>query len=124
MPRARNLDDLEMGFISPTGEWLSVPFCEHEKKALEILEKNNYETDLFDYATDIVVDKFGYILIDGCHDVDIQVPKIISDAQKIALEQWLSRNKKFIKWLSIESIENLRRCLDWLDEGIKLEEIQ
>ena len=51
------IEELEMGFISPTGEWLPVPFCEHEKKAFEILEKHNYETCLD--ATDThTFDKF------------------------------------------------------------------
>ena len=120
MARGRDLSKLEMGFISPTGEWLFVPFCEHETKALEILQSYKYDLhNVFGNATDHLIEKFGYILIDGCHDVDIQVPTIVTDAQKITLEQWLSRNIKFIKWFSIESINNLRNCLDWLDEGVE-----
>ena len=118
MARARNLDDLEMGFISPTGEWIPVPFCEHAQKAYEILKRYGHEHDFY-YATDHLIDDFGYILIDGCHDVDIQIPKIVTEDQKITLARWLNKNRKFIKWLSIDSINNLRRCLDWLDEGLK-----
>ena len=120
MARGRDLSKLEMGFISPTGEWLPVPFCEHETKAIELLESYNYDLHgVLGDATDHLIEKFGYILIDGCHDVDIQIPNIVTDAQKITLEYWLSRNRNFIKWFSVDSINNLRRCLDWLDEGIK-----
>lgn len=122
MARARNLDNLEMGFISPTGEWLAVPFCGHEKKAFEILEKYSYETG--SDATDVLIEKFGYILIDGCHDVDIQMPKIVTDAQKITLEHWLYRNRKFIKWLSNDSMDNLLKYIDWLREAVNKEDFE
>ena len=114
-------EELEMGFISPTGEWLPAPFCEHEAKAFEIIKKHNYETDNLWDATDVLVEKFGYILIDGIRTVDIQIPNLVTEEQKICLSHWLVRNKKFIKCMSIESINNLRRCIDWLDEGLKEE---
>lgn len=115
-------EKLEMGFISPTGEWIPAPFCEHESKALEILKKLNYKIDLLGYATDTVIEKFGYILIDGIRTVDVQIPNLVTEEQKICLSNWLVRNKRFIKYMSMESINNLRRCIDWLDEGIRIEE--
>lgn len=123
MARARNLDNLEMGFISPTGEWIPVPFCEHSAKAYEILKSFGHEHDFY-YATDHLIDDFGYILIDGCHDVDIQMPKIVTGAQKITLEQWLYRNRKFIKWLSNDSVDNLLKYVDWLREAVDMESFE
>lgn len=123
MGRARAFSNLEMGFISPSGEFLSCPFCKHEEMAddlIKALDKEFYDEMSFcAYATDKLVENFGFILIDGCQEVNIQIPNIITEPQKITLELWLSRNKRFIKWFSSESINNLRRCIDWLDKGVK-----
>lgn len=123
MGRSRDFSDLEMGFISPSGEFLPCPFCGHEQMADELIKKLDKEfwdnMSFCAYATDKLVKNFGFILIDGCLNVDIQIPNIVTEPQKIALEFWLSRNKRFIKWFSLESINNLRRCIDWLDQGLK-----
>lgn len=123
MGRNRDFSNLEMGFISPSGEFLPCPFCGHEQMADELIKKLDKEfwdeMSCCAYATDKLVENFGFILIDGCRDVDIQIPNIVTEPQKIALESWLSRNTRFIKWFSLESINNLRRCLDWLDKGVK-----
>ena len=121
MARSRNLDDVEMGFISPDGQFIAVPFGEHAVTASDILDTLGYESGFIEYPTDVIIDKFGYILIDGCHDIDIQTPNIVTQYQKITLGHWLVKNKRFIKWLSRDSIENLRKCLEWLDEGITKE---
>lgn len=115
----RLTEELEMGFISPTGEWIPASFCEHSETATKILKLHNYEPEICEDATDTLVEKFGYILIDGISTVDIQTPNLVTEEQKICLNHWLPRNKKFIKYMSIESINNLRRCIDWLDEGLK-----
>lgn len=110
------LDGLEMGFISPTGEWLPVPFCEHEGKAAEILETYKYEYDGCECATDVLIEKYGYILIDGCREVDIQIPRIITNPQKVTFEKWLFKNEKFIEKMSMDSLNNLSRLVDWVSK--------
>ena len=122
---SRLTEELEMGFISPTGEFIPCPFCEHEQTASRLikrLDRKFYdEMSICSDCTDKLVENFGFILIDGIKEVDVQTPTITTQPQKVELASWLSRNKKYLKYLSLESINNLRQHIDWFDEGLRKE---
>lgn len=125
------IEDVEFGFISPSGEWIACDTCFHEEKAYDFCESlgiDPYDGEKWGYsngASDVIV-KIGWILIHGIGDVTIEIPedRPLTMAQRGALILWLKKNAKYAKFFDKETIDFLlkfceeeEKRLDDLIEG-------
>lgn len=112
------IEDVEFGFISPSGEWIPCDICNHEEKAYEIckfLGVDPYEEPytFADGASDVIV-RLGWILIHGIGDVTIEIPskRPLTEPQKIALGDWAIKHKGYEKFFSRETLEILIQSIE------------
>ena len=87
-------DDIcEYGFITPNGEYISVPWGEHTEWAYQYIDLNNIYEDFYysnyDYPVDYLVYDKGFILIDspgyGIPNITIPKEKSVTEAQRETL---------------------------------------
>ena len=112
-------EDIQMGFISPTGEFIPCDLCGHEEKAYQFCEKmgiDPYDGEKWGYsngASDVIV-KIGWILIHGIDEVTIEVSgdRPLTEPQKIALGDWTIKHKGYEKFFSRETLEILMRNIE------------
>ena len=111
-------EDIQMGFISPTGEFIPCDLCGHEEKAYEFCQKMGVDPydepyTFADGASDVIV-RLGWILIHGIGDITIEIPnkRPLTEPQKIALGDWAIKHKGYEKFFSRETLEILTRNIE------------
>ena len=111
-------EDIQMGFISPTGEFIPCDLCGHEEKAYEFCQKMGVDPYDEPYifaegASDVIV-RLGWILIHGINEVCIEIPESrpLTGPQKIALGDWAIKHRGYEKFYSRSTLENLERNIE------------